>query len=811
MYDNFGLHLHDNIEISVNLQNSSGNNRMSVSDDGVTFSFAANITVVCSSYYIKSIAMKDHNGTAITVYDTSLPPQDQTNFSFDLDVDLDKLGASGAPTNVTEYHVRTANSSTTIKTITITYGTEPRSYNISYTNAVNGTNGVTNNNKTSYNVTTANFNITAPSRTGYDFDGFTYTDAAHTTATAASQPMTISRGDAATRNAITFTASLTAHTYTLRLHHNDGTDDYTDMAMTYGVAAKIQSVSRTGYHITSWTTNADGSGTSYTNGQSVSNLTPTNGAIVDLYAQWAINTYTVVFYKYNNQATGTMTDQSFTYGESKALTKNAYALEGYIFNGWNTRANGSGTAYTDEQVVSNLTEENAVKVLLYAQWSLWPGQGTSSNPYIIQTVADFVRLATQTAGGETFKDTYFRLDDDLDLNGVSFGGIGSTDVNNGGVRGTFDGNGYTISNVTINRSGEKKVGLFSYLWNGTVKNLILDGATITGQNLVGALVGDTSGTPTIENCLVKNAHVTASGTQSGIIVGYRTINLTLTANYYADCQLTVGSDTRTSRIGTGVNDGQDMSDAELAYLLFDDDSSQPSGSKKADRIAAIAGTTNVILDGRTLYKDGYWNTLCLPFDVTIANSPLAGATVKKLTASSSNLTDGTLTLNFEDETTTMTAGTPYIIKWASGSNITNPVFTGVTVSTADNDVPFTGGSFIGTYEKRTFDADNKNILLLGVKDDKSALYYPQAGAHIGTFRAYFDLTTGGSGGGDVHSFNLNFGEETTGIVEMKSDGVKREKWAGAWYTLDGRKLKGKPTASGIYINNGKKVLVRDKR
>ncbi len=61
------------------------------------------------------------------------------------------------------------------------------------------------------------------------------------------------------------------------------------------------------------------------------------------------------------------------------------------------------------------------------------------------------------------------------------------------------------------------------------------------------------------------------------------------------------------------------------------------------------------LADRTLYKDGAWNTICLPFDVTIADSPLAGATVMKLISSTSHLTNGTLTLNFEDETTTMTA------------------------------------------------------------------------------------------------------------------------------------------------------------
>ena len=75
-------------------------------------------------------------------------------------------------------------------------------------------------------------------------------------------------------------------------------------------------------------------------------------------------------------------------------------------------------------------------------------------------------------------------------------------------------------------------------------------------------------------------------------------------------------------------------------------------------------TTTVKISGRTLYKDGDWNTLCLPFSMTaeqIAVSPLAGATIKEL-ATSSNLSNGTLTLNFEDATT-IEAGKPYLVKW----------------------------------------------------------------------------------------------------------------------------------------------------
>ena len=52
------------------------------------------------------------------------------------------------------------------------------------------------------------------------------------------------------------------------------------------------------------------------------------------------------------------------------------------------------------------------------------------------------------------------------------------------------------------------------------------------------------------------------------------------------------------------------------------------------------------IHNRTLYKDGKWNTLCLPFDLTIAGSVLNGADVRTLSSSSFNSNTGELTLNF---------------------------------------------------------------------------------------------------------------------------------------------------------------------
>ena len=90
-----------------------------------------------------------------------------------------------------------------------------------------------------------------------------------------------------------------------------------------------------------------------------------------------------------------------------------------------------------------------------------------------------------------------------------------------------------------------------------------------------------------------------------------------------------------------------------------------NAASNGSMISRISANSNndcdVLLKDRTIYKDRKWNTLCLPFDVTLEGSPLAGAEARTL--SSANLSDGTLTLNFSDPVTTLTAGTPYIIKW----------------------------------------------------------------------------------------------------------------------------------------------------
>ena len=77
-----------------------------------------------------------------------------------------------------------------------------------------------------------------------------------------------------------------------------------------------------------------------------------------------------------------------------------------------------------------------------------------------------------------------------------------------------------------------------------------------------------------------------------------------------------------------------------------------------------------------------------------------------------------------------------------------------------------------------------------------------AWAHLNAFRAYFQL----DGEAKAREFVVNFDGETTGI--SNTDRTDYTDKADAWYTVNGVRLSGKPNAKGMYIKNGKKVVVK---
>ena len=236
---------------------------------------------------------------------------------------------------------------------------------------------------------------------------------------------------------------------------------------------------------------------------------------------------------------------------------------------------------------------------------------------------------------------------------------------------------------------------------------------------------------------------------------------------------------------------------------------------------------NVTLAGRTLYRDGDWNTLCLPFNVVLDGSALEGAVARPL--SEASISGTTLNLTFGDGVTTLQAGTPYIIKWEKAAdyeddaehNIVAPVFSGVTIDATMR--PYDSGDadgdkrvrFLGTYASRSFGKEDKSILFMGAEN---TLYYPLSGASIGAQRAYFKI---GEGDDDqarqLTAFSIDFfdeqsgeaerGAESTGIVSISKESGSQGAASG-WYTLDGRRLQGKPSRAGVYIYKGLKRVVK---
>jgi uncharacterized repeat protein (TIGR02543 family)/LPXTG-motif cell wall-anchored protein len=120
-----------------------------------------------------------------------------------------------------------------------------------------------------------------------------------------------------------------------------------------------------GYHLEAWTTEPDGSGASYEDGEAVENLTAKDGSIT-LYAQWEPNNYTVKFDA--NGGKGKMDDQDFVYDEAQDLEANAFSKKHYRFTGWNIMPEGQGESYKDKENVINLTTIPNGEVTLYAQW-----------------------------------------------------------------------------------------------------------------------------------------------------------------------------------------------------------------------------------------------------------------------------------------------------------------------------------------------------------------------------------------------------------------------------------------------------------
>ena len=142
----------------------------------------------------------------------------------------------------------------------------------------------------------------------------------------------------------------------------EGTINSTTGAAGESVTVAENVFTRNNYTFAGWNTQADGKGTAYKAGDS---FTLTDKDTV-LYAQWSENAPAQVNVSYDaNGGTGTMESITGDVGSEIVIGQNGFARSGYTFTGWNTQADGKGTAYKPGDSFT-LTDKDTV---LYAQWN----------------------------------------------------------------------------------------------------------------------------------------------------------------------------------------------------------------------------------------------------------------------------------------------------------------------------------------------------------------------------------------------------------------------------------------------------------
>ena len=447
-------------------------------------------------------------------------------------------------------------------------------------------------------------------------------------------------------------------------------------------------------------------------------------------------------------------------------------------------------------------------------------------------------------GGSDDVDSYqgiFGITNSADIHDLTLADACITGyLSTGGIVGATGGTitrCHVANNVAINSviDASGHGGIVGYNNGGTVSHCtsaVKLYHKLNSDYCLGGIAGGNDGTLT-DNLVIGATIPTNNDKAYGAITGGH-VGGTLEHNYYTACNV-AGTPN-----AAGV--GRCLFEHGIKFTIADvteDDGAVPALRDGADNTYALslfaaipatldlgwgAGKYPVQLTGRTLYKDGDWNTLCLPFAMTaeqVAASALAGATLMELDTDAGSyghvtgLDNGTLYLNFKDATS-IEAGKPYLIKWAKANdyvddnahNIVNPVFSGVTIDNTDRSVTSSDGyvTFKGTYDRKVWNEESQSILFVGAGN---TLYWPQPSnnqtPYLNACRAYFQLNNGLTAA-EVSAARMNFEDDATGISDALRLNDKGQMTNDNFYDLQGRKIE-KPT-KGLYIHNGKKVIIK---
>ena len=231
-----------------------------------------------------------------------------------------------------------------------------------------------------------------------------------------------------------------------------------------------------------------------------------------------------------------------------------------------------------------------------------------------------------------------------------------------------------------------------------------------------------------------------------------------------------------------------------------------------DVVTKIAGVNNKKVAAKIIKRAipaNTWAVMVLPFETTVreVSKALGYAVVDVL---DTNKGDGNY-IYFKLHVGKIAANQPFMVKLDEAiANTDNIPFEkkvvvkaagDVTTPVEGRDIDAGGTEFIGVYKQQELQGA-KQLWLSG--DGSWGYNKNNKKVPVGATRAYLQLPE--SSTGKAHIFVEEADGSTTAITAIAADGTAIE--ATGWYTLNGIRLEGAPTEKGIYINNGKKIVIR---
>ena len=252
----------------------------------------------------------------------------------------------------------------------------------------------------------------------------------------------------------------------------------------------------------------------------------------------------------------------------------------------------------------------------------------------------------------------------------------------------------------------------------------------------------------------------------------------------------------------------------------------------SDFYSKLTTATSAEITYKRTFTENVASTVCLPFDYT----PQGEGTYYTFTEI--NKTTSPWTVTMTSTAASLTANTPYMFMPATTGEVTfvgtasNFTYDLTGADVDDPDVTDGKWNLIGTYATKQWDGTHNTGEIGSVYGFAAQSYNPSsytvnpgdfvkamAGASIAPFRAYLKYTAPVSNAPrrgtaeetlpsrmTVRLVNADGDVTAIGTIDTKTGEIRFD--SEAWYTLDGRRLDSKPAQKGVYINNGKKIIVK---